>query len=111
MSEQTPTLAVVIPSVNGWSDLEGCIAALERERASVPLDVLVPERCGADVQSRLSARFPWVRAMPVLDTVTSPQMRAKAFYAASAPTGAVIEDHVIVPSGWARRMLDARRNG
>ncbi len=30
-----PALSVVVPSVNGWSDLEGCLAALEREHATV----------------------------------------------------------------------------
>jgi hypothetical protein len=34
-------------------------------------------------------------------------MRALAFSAAAAPAVAVIEDHVIVPPGWARRLLDA----
>jgi len=40
-------------------------------------------------------------------SVTIPDMRALAFDAASAPAVAVIEDHVIVPVGWARKMLDA----
>jgi len=43
--------------------------------------------------------------------VTIPQMRAMAFDAASAPAVAVIEDHVMVPAGWARRLLDALGDG
>jgi hypothetical protein len=40
-------------------------------------------------------------------SVTIPEMRAMAFQAAAAPAVAVIEDHVIVPPGWARQLLDA----
>ena len=36
-------------------------------------------------------------------------MREIAFGQASAEAVAVIEDHVIVPPGWARALLDARR--
>jgi hypothetical protein len=43
-----PLLSVVVPSVNGWSDLDPCLRALEAERRQTPLEVLVPERCGAD---------------------------------------------------------------
>jgi hypothetical protein len=36
-------------------------------------------------------------------------MRQAAFEAATGDAVAVIEDHVIVPAGWARALLDARR--
>lgn len=105
----TPELSVVIPSVNEWNDLEGCLSALERERATIPLEVLVPERCGPDVRTALARRFPWVQVFPVSTDTTIPQMRALAFHAARAETIAVIEDHVVVPAGWARQLADARR--
>jgi hypothetical protein len=50
-----------VPSVNGWQDLEGCLAALEQERASLALEVLVPERCGQVVQDAVAQRHPWVQ--------------------------------------------------
>ncbi|MEO5824778.1 MAG: hypothetical protein ABIR59_02740 [Gemmatimonadales bacterium] len=103
-----PLLSVVVPSVNGWSDLEGALAALERNRADLPLEVLVVERCGNNVRASLAHDFPWVRVLPVDRSTTIPQMRALAFDAASAPSVAVIEDHVQVPLGWASAMLDAR---
>jgi hypothetical protein len=40
---------------------------------------------------------------------TSPRMREVAFAAATGDAIAVIEDHVVVPSGWARALLEARR--
>jgi hypothetical protein len=97
--------------VNGWPDLEGYLAELERERAAVALEVLVPERCGAEVRSAVARRFPWVQVLPVSRETTIPQMRALAFREAQAPTVAVIEDHVLVPAGWAERMLEARAAG
>jgi hypothetical protein len=102
-----PLLSVVVPSVNGWSDLEGCLAALGAERREIPLEVLVPERCGGAVRALLAARFPWARILPVEPAVTIPAMRALAIDAATAPAVAVIEDHVLVRPGWARSLIDS----
>jgi hypothetical protein len=106
-----PALSVVIPSVNGWPDLDRCLAALEGERTNTTIEALVPERCGAQVRESLARTYPWARVLPVSTHTTIPQMRAIAFREAAAPTVAVIEDHVIVPPGWARAMLAARSNG
>lgn len=101
-------LSVVVPSVNGWNDLEGCLTALECEHSTTAIEVLVPERCGREVRSALERRFPWARVFPASAGTTIPQMRALAFREAMAPTVAVIEDHVVVPAGWARQMVEAR---
>ncbi|HEV8612591.1 MAG TPA: hypothetical protein VGQ73_03710 [Gemmatimonadales bacterium] len=107
----TPQLSVVVPSVNGWSDLSQCLEALQRESVSVPLEVLVPERCGAPVREAVIRNYPLVQLLPVPPETTIPEMRARAFAAATASTVAVIEDHVLVPAGWAHKILEARRNG
>lgn len=104
----TPQLSVVVPSVNGWSDLNDCLAALDAQRADVALEVLVPERCGPAVREQASARYPWATILPVERSATIPEMRALAFDRAMADSVAVIEDHVIVPKGWATEMLRAR---
>jgi hypothetical protein len=103
-------LSVVVPSVNGLSDLTGALEAL-MANDDVRLEVLVPERCGEDVRQAVRARFPQVRLLPVDRDTTIPEMRALAFGAASADSIAVIEDHVLVPRGWARALLDAQRRG
>ena len=105
-----PALSVVVPSVNGWSDLEGCLAALDGQRTGTNLEVLVVDRCGAGVRTPLAARFPWVRLIPVTTEMSIPQMRALAFDAATAPSVAVIEDHVLVGPGWAHALLLARES-
>lgn len=108
-STATPaTLSVVIPSVNGWPDLDRCLGALELAASGIPIEVLIPERCGTLVRTELARRYPHARVLPVTETTTIPQMRAIAIHEAGSPTVVVIEDHIIVPRGWVRAMIDAR---
>jgi len=104
-------MSVIVPSVNGLGDLRGCLEALLAEGQEVPLEILVPERRGEDVQPVLRREYPSVRVLAVPSTATIPAMRALAFREATSPVVAVIEDHVIVPRGWARRMLDEMAAG
>lgn len=98
-------LSVVVPSVNGWTDLRGCLDALFAEAERTPLEILVPERCGESVRRPLRETFPGARLLPVSADTTIPAMRAAAFRAATGTAVAVIEDHVMVPDGWAPRLL------
>lgn len=106
-----PELSVVVPSVNGLQDLNDCLAALEEQRRNVSLEVLVVDRCGDALREEVRRRFPAARVLPAPPSATIPQMRAMAFAEATAESVAVIEDHVIVPPGWARALLDAQRAG
>ena len=101
-------LSVVVPTVNGLGDLIGCIAALEAQK-DVPLEILVVDRLGDQVRADVARRFPDAKIIPVPRDTTIPRMRELAFAAATGDAVAVIEDHVIVPPGWARALLDARR--
>lgn len=108
MSE--PTLSVVVPSVNGLGDLIGCLEALERQREDVELEVVVVDRCGEDVRRTVAERFPRTRVVSASRGTPIPDLRVLGFDAAAAPSIAVIEDHVIVPPGWAKQLLDAQRS-
>ena len=99
-----PALSVVVPSVNGFDDLSGTLEALERQRADVVLEVLVVDRLGPALRQLVAFPFPLVRMLEVDADATIPHMRAVAFAAATAPAVAVLEDHVIVPDGWAKAM-------
>ncbi len=105
---EAPALSVVVPSVNGYDDLSGTLEALERQRGDVAIEVLVVDRLGPALREKVRTRFPQVRILEVPTDATIPQMRAVAFEAATAPAVAVLEDHVIVPDGWARAMLRAQ---
>lgn len=101
-------LSVVVPAVNTLDDLIGCLTALEAQ-SDVQLEILVVDRLGDEVRAEIARRFPRARIIPVPRGTTIPRMRELAFDAAMGDAVAVIEDHVIVPRGWARALLDARR--
>jgi hypothetical protein len=106
-----PRLSVIVPSVNGAADLFGALDALAVNARDVELEVLVPDRLGEPLRSDLKRRYPAVRLLEAAAGTSIPTLRAMAFEAARAPAVAVIEDHVIVPAGWAQLMLAALDRG
>lgn len=104
-------LSVIIPSVNGWQDLEGAIAALRAQEGGFKVQPVVVDRLGEELQARVRSEFPDVTLVPVPRTMTIPEMRIVGFAAAEAPVVGVIEDHVLVPPDWTKRMLAAHAQG
>jgi len=109
MTARDIALSVVVPSVNGWSDLERAVGALVDESVTVSLEIIVVDRLGESLRDTLRARFPTVRVLAAPAATTIPAMRLMAFDAARGESVAVIEDHVIVPRGWAQALLEAQR--
>ena len=109
--EHRPDLSVVVPSVNGWADLQGALNALCTQQGDIKLEMLVVERVGNAVRVPLRRHFPQAKVIEVASHVTIPHMRAIAFEAAQAEVIGVIEDHVIVPANWAERMLATHAKG
>ena len=108
----TPDLSVVVPSVNGLHALLECLTALQRNATTgVVLEILVVDRCGDVVRRAVREYFPDVIVLPVDLRTSIPEMRALAFRHARADAVAVIEDHVLVPRDWSRRLLAALREG
>ncbi len=99
-------LSVIVPSVNSYDDLQGCLAALHDDQGA-ELEIIVIDRTGELSREYVRREFPGVTVIPVPADTTIPQMRSQAISGATAPAIAVIEDHVIVPQGWARAMLAA----
>ena len=100
--QSVKSLSVVVPSVNGWGDLEGCLQALEGQRTDADLDVLVVDRIGDGIREQVRQRFPRVTVIPAPSGTTIPDLRAMAFERARADSVAVIEDHVVVPERMGR---------
>jgi glycosyltransferase involved in cell wall biosynthesis len=100
-------LSVVVPSVNTLQDLFDCLHALEAQ-AGATLEILVVDRLGEEVRAAVRERHPRARVIGVPRGTTIPRMRAIAFAESRGNCVAVIEDHVIVPPDWARRLLDAQ---
>lgn len=111
MAMNRPELAVVVPSVNGIDDLVGCLRALEALRSEVTLEIVVVDRLGEEVRQRAAETSPDAKILAVPLDTTIPDMRALAFKSVTGQAVAVIEDHVIVPPGWGRTMVDALANG
>jgi hypothetical protein len=105
-----PDLTVVIPSVNGWSDLEHALAALRAQTAGPVMEIIVVDRVGEQVRERL-ARCPDVHVVEAPAMTTIPEMRRMGFDAARSPVVGVIEDHILVPPDWALQMLEEHRDG
>lgn len=99
-------LSVIIPSVNSWDDLSGALRALAAQDGATA-EIIVVDRLGDDLRAAVARDFPAALVLPVAPGTTIPAMREAGFRAATAPAIAVIEDHVVVPPDWARRMLDA----
>lgn len=99
-------VSVIVPAVNSYDDLFDCLTALGRDQGAA-LEVIVIDRTGPLIRKSVRRDFPGVTVLTVPPGTTIPQMRAIAIRASHAPAVAVIEDHVIVPPGWARAMLDA----
>jgi glycosyltransferase involved in cell wall biosynthesis len=102
-----PALSVVVPSVNGRQDLLGCLAAVEQQRLDADIEILVVDRCGSDLRSEVRRLHPTVTVLEAPAGTPIPELRAIAIGAAHGRALAVIEDHVIVPPGWARDLLAA----
>ena len=99
-------VSVIVPAVNSYDDLFDCLTALGRDQGAA-LEVIVIDRTGPLIRESVRRDFPGLTVLTVPPGTTIPQMRAIAIRASHAPAVAVIEDHVIVPPGWARAMLDA----
>lgn len=109
--DTSPELAVIIPSVNSYDDLDGCLRALATAQGA-RITVIVVDRLGEHVRHWVRKGHPGTLVIAVPGDTPIPQMRAIGIRKATAPAIAapaiaVIEDHVIVPPGWARAMLDA----
>ncbi|MFT7617380.1 MAG: hypothetical protein ACI97A_001016 [Planctomycetota bacterium] len=100
-------LSVIIPSVTGWSDLERCLRALISQADTQPVELVVPERLGGDLPAKIKDSFPQCVVIEMAGDSTIPAMRALGFERSSGDAIAVLEDHVIVPTDWAKNMLHA----
>lgn len=106
-------LSVIIPSVNSYQDLKGAIAALQAQDGISGVEIIVVDRLGEHVREQVRQNFPGTVVIPVDPGTTIPKMREIGIKAVAQGVAAVgvIEDHVIVPPDWARRMLDALDDG
>jgi GT2 family glycosyltransferase len=103
----TPELSVVVASVNGLPYLGECLNALH---ANAPgSEIVVADSTDEETRTRVSSDWPDVRLLSFDEPRSVPELRAAGIAAASAPYVAVIEDHCVVPPGWAEAVVAAHR--
>lgn len=106
----SPDISVIVPFVNSLDDVRGALAALARQ-GGIVVEVIVINRLGAALGRQITGEFPHAALIETAPDATIPEMRAAGFARARAAIIAVIEDHVIVPDDWARRIKAAIDDG
>ncbi len=106
-----PEISIIIPSVNGWQDLEGCLHATMAQIGGIATEIIVLDRVGETVRQPLQEQYPQVRLLEAPAETSIPALRALGFQAAQAEIVGVLEDHIIVPRDWVQCMLAVHRDG
>lgn len=105
----TPSLAVVVASVNGFPDLAKCLEALTNHCPGA--EIIVADCTDPATRERIRSGWPAVTVIAFELPTSIPALRAAGIAASSAPYVAVIEDHCVVPPSWASAILGAHRAG
>lgn len=109
MTQKTPSLSVIIASVNGRPMIEECLASLEAQQGNTDAEVIVMDITGEDTARLLEERFPSVKLMSIGERRTIPQLRTAGLLAARGEIIAVIEDHCIADPHWYEAIVNAHR--
>ena len=101
---------MVIASVNGAAHLDECLRALECQTLKDQAEVIVVDRCGADVAAAVRKRNLHVRLLSFPPATTIPQLRALGMKHSQGAIIALTEDHCLAQSRWYERILRAHEN-
>jgi glycosyltransferase involved in cell wall biosynthesis len=104
-----PQLSVVVASINGFAYVDRCLESL-REHAP-DAEIVVAAFADEGTARRIRQRWPEARLLTFREPTPVPKLRAAGIVAARSPFVAVIEDHCVVRDGWARRIVEAHREG
>ncbi|MDT8303837.1 MAG: glycosyltransferase [Sedimentisphaerales bacterium] len=110
MSGQNLKLSVIIVSVNGLPYIGYSLKSLDQQYCRDEIEIILVDRCGDSVRNFVGQKYPTVKLIKASPETTIPKLRALAFREASADIIAVLEDHCIVESDWAQRMIEAHRS-
>jgi Glycosyl transferase family 2 len=103
----TPTLSVVIASVNGRAMLEPTLRALDAQPERSRMQVIVVEAVGGETRRALLDRRPRVEVIAVDRKMTIPALRHLGVMRATGNLVAILEDHGEVAPDWAAALIEA----
>ncbi len=109
MTMDTPTLSVIIASVNGLPMIEECLASLSSQQGNVQAEVIVMDITGEDTVKLIQEKYPWVKLVTFNERRTIPQLRAAGLQYAGGEIIAIIEDHCVADPHWYEEMIKAHR--
>lgn len=104
-----PELSVVVASVNGFPYVGECLESLRRNAPDT--EVVVADWTDEETRRRIREEWPEVKLLSFDEPTSVPELRAAGIAATSAPHVAVIEDHCVVPQGWADAIVNGHRAG
>ena len=105
----SPSLSVVVASVNGFPYLGRCLEALARTAPGA--EVVVADWTDEETRRRVARDWPDVELLSFDEPRSVPELRAAGIAATKAPYVALIEDHCIVRDGWADGLVSWHEAG
>jgi len=105
----TPTLSVVIASVNGYGYISQCLLSLGKQYPKEHAEVVVLEASGDDTARRISKEYSWAMVIPSSVTDSIPRLRSIGIRKAKADIVVTTEDHCTFGEDWYERILQAHR--
>src|SRR5256885_9988172 len=112
-AESSPTISVVIASVNGLPSIVECLDCLSQQEGNIGYEVLVMDRCDAKTRQEIRRRFlqPEIELVEVPGRPSIPKLRAMGIARARGQLIAILEDHCNVPLGWFRGIIRSHEAG
>jgi glycosyltransferase involved in cell wall biosynthesis len=106
---KSPTLSVVVASVNGLPYLDDCLQSLVDNCPDA--EIVVADCTDEETRRHVGEQWRGIKLIGFDEPTSVPELRAAGIAAARAPYVALIEDHCVVRNGWASRLLSAHRGG
>ena len=112
-AESSPTISVVIASVNGLPSIVECLDCLSQQEGNIGYEVLVMDRCDAKTRQEIRRRFPQpeIHLIEEAGHPSIPKLRALGIAQARGQLIAILEDHCNVPPAWFRTIIRLREAG
>lgn len=103
-SGETPSISVIIASVNGLPMIAETLRALEAQSARGRAEVLVLDCSTEEVRRAIRERFPWVDLVAFDERLSIPELRVRGLRRARGAIVAFLEDHCSPRPDWLERL-------
>lgn len=98
---------MAIASVNGFPVIGECLDSLRKQYGVGEVEVVVANRCENGTSEVLKQKYSWIKLIEAPPQTPIPSLRAMAIQETTGDIVAVLEDHCIVETDWAKGMMAA----